>query len=284
MYTTQKKLIVALVATYVTTLKTMEEDSKLPEFGFTQYETACYIALVAEHPSNGSRLSKASGVARSRIYDVLRNLSRKGLVFEVAPGLYVPLPPDELKKRLRSRFETNLSILESQFNAFSTKSDYEYILTLKGYDAIIQKARDIIGTAQQELYVRLFPETGRYLEKHLKEAANRGVGIRYITMGEMPLDFDYQIIHPGSEKIKEKIGGESIDIIGDKTEALVGIFEEGKSDSSPIIWTRNKWFVIGNRDSLRHDFYHYFLDKVYDRNEPLSEREQRIYAFIKADD
>ncbi len=262
----------------------MDEASKLLEFGFTQYEAACYLALVAGHPSNGSRLSKASGVARSRIYDVLRNLTRKGFVFEVEPGQYVPLPPNELKKRIQSRFETNLSILESQFETFSSKSDYEYLLTLQGYDSVMEKARDIIINAQQELYVRLFPETGHELKKHLEDASARGVGIRYITMGDIPLSFDCQIIHPGSDGIREKIGGESIDIIADKKEALVGIFEEGRSNSSPIIWTRNKWFVIGNRDSLRHDFYHYFLDKVYDRNEPLSKREQQIYSFIKADD
>lgn len=264
--------------------KTMEEASKLPEFGFTQYETACYIALVTEHPSNGSRLSKASGVARSRIYDVLRNLTRKGIVFEVEPGLYVPLPPDELKKRLRSRFETNLSILESQFDAISARNDYEYLLTLQGYDAVLQKAGDIITNAQQELYVRLFPETAIRLENQLRDASTRGVGIRYITMGEIPMSFDHQVIHPEADRMREKIGGESIDIISDKSEALVGIFEEGRENSSPVIWTRNKWFVIANRDSLRHDFYHYFLDKVYDRNEPLSKKEQQIYAFIKADD
>lgn len=262
----------------------MDEASKLLEFGFTQYETACYLALVADHPSNGSRLSKASGVARSRIYDVLRKLTRKGFVFEVEPGQYVPLPPNELKKKIQSRFESNLSILESQFETFSAKSDYEHLLTLQGKESVMEKARDIISSAQQELYVRLFPETGYELEKHLKAASARGVGIRYIAMGDIALSFDCQIIHPGSDKIRGKIGGESIDIIADKREALIGLFEEGRSNSSSIIWTQNKWFIIANRDSLRHDFYHYFLDKVYDRKEPLSVREQQIYSFIKADD
>lgn len=51
-----------------------------------------------------------------------------------------------------------------------------------------------------------------------------------------------------------------------------------------MIWTRNKWFVVADRDSLRHDFYHYFLCKVYDRKEPLSETEKAVCAIIKADD
>ena len=79
----------------------MLESYKMTEFGFTQYETSCYMALVAQHPSNGSQLSKLSGIARSRIYDVLHTLTRKGIVFEIEQGMYVPLPPDELKKRLK---------------------------------------------------------------------------------------------------------------------------------------------------------------------------------------
>lgn len=262
----------------------MNESSKLTEFGFSKYETACYLALAANHPSNGSQLSKLSGVARSRIYDVLRNLIKKSMVFEVEPGLYVPLPPEELKKRLRTQAENNLSILEKQLDSISQESNYEHILTIRGYEQVISKAEDIIDSAKQELYVRLFPGTGNRLEKKLGKALKRGVGIRYISMGKMTSKYDIQIIHPECENIMEKIGGESIDIIADKSEALVGIFEKGRENSSPVIWTRNKWFIIGNRDSLRHDFYHYFLDKVYDRKQELSGKEQRIYKFIKTDD
>jgi hypothetical protein len=64
----------------------------------------------------------------------------------------------------------------------------------------------------------------------------------------------------------------------------VGIFETGQEMTSPVIWTRNRWFVIANRDSLRHDFYHYFLDKIHDRHETLSGQDETIYNFIKKDD
>lgn len=262
----------------------MSELNKLIDFGFSRYETACYSALVVNHPSNGSRLSKISGIARSRIYDVLRNLVRKGLAFEIEPGFYVPLPPEELKKRLRSRFEGSLSALEDQLHRISGDSSYEYILSIRGYEAVLQKAVEIIDNTGTELYVRLFPETGRRLESHLGEASRRGVGVRYISMGPVESPYSIQIVHPSWESMREKIGGESLDIIADKSEALVGVFEDGRRDVSPVIWTRNKWFVVANRDSLRHDFYHYFLYKVYDQKKPLSEAEKAVYAFIKADD
>jgi sugar-specific transcriptional regulator TrmB len=256
----------------------------LRDFAFSKYESSCYLALVASHPSNGSQLSKLSGISRSRIYDVLRSLKRKKLVFEIEKGLYVPLQFEEMKKRLRSQFEANLAVLEEQLKAHLNESDYEYLLTLKGRGHVLSKAVDMIESAKQELYVRVFPETWKHLKKSLERAAERGVGIRLVSMGKMPLVYDIQVIHPDPEGIEEKIGGESFDIVADRSEALVGIFEAGKEDLSPIIWTRNRWFVIANRDSLRHDFYHYFLDKIYEDKESLTDRDKTIYEFIKRDD
>lgn len=256
---------------------------KLKSLGFSQYEISCYVALAANHPLNGSQLSRISGIARSRVYDVLRNLTRRGLVLEAGDGLYVPLPPEELLKRLQREFSANLEALKQQLEGSTQNAAYEYIWMIRGYDQVMAKAREMIALARQEIYVRLFPDSAQRLNDELKAAEARNVGIRYIAMGNMPQLFDIQVQHPDSEDLIHTIGGRSFDIIADKREALVGIFEQGREAQSPINWTRNRWFVIANRDSLRHDFYHYFLEKVYARQEQLSEHEKCIYDFIKKD-
>jgi len=261
----------------------MEDHSRLKDLGFSQYEAACYMSLVASHPMNGSQLSKLSGIARSRIYDVLRNLTAKGYVIEVAPGQYAPLPSDELIRRLKRSFNANIRSLEREIAKASQKQDFEYVWTLTGYDNVMAKAHDMILGAQQEIYARLFPEADQRLGKQLAAAEARGVCIRYIAMGNSPQRVDVQVTHPGREDLIAQIGGRSFDIITDKKEALVGIFEVGNEDDSPINWTRNQWFIIANRDSLRHDFYHCFLEKTLDRNQPLNNREKKIYQLIKQD-
>jgi HTH-type transcriptional regulator, sugar sensing transcriptional regulator len=262
----------------------MDITSLLQDFAFSKYESSCYLALLSQHPCNGSQLSKLSGIARSRIYDVLRGLTRKGVVFEIEKGLYVPLPFEELKKRLQTQFESNLSLLEKQVARLTPDTDYEYLLTIQGQKEAIAKAIDIIDAAREEIYLRLFPDSWKRLEKSIRKALRRGVGIRLIGMGTLPQICDIQVTHPEVASLPDKLGGESIDIIVDRAEALVGIFEPGQEATSPVIWTRNRWFVIANRDSLRHDFYHYFLDKLHDRQAPLSPQDEAIYAFIKKDD
>ncbi len=263
----------------------MNDFEKLKTLGFSQYEITCYLVLAANHPINGSQLSKLSGIARSRVYDVLRNLIRKGYVLEVAEGKYVPLPAHELFKRLQLEFDSGLEHLKQLLQGSSFDASTEFIWTISGFDHVMAKAREMIASARQEIYARLFPEIGRLLADELRIAQEeRGVRIHYISMGPSPVDFEIQVTHPGGDNLEHRIGGRSFDLISDRNEALVGIFENGQENSSPITWSRNRLFVIANRDSLKHDFYHYFLDKIHEKGEELNETEQKIYALIKAED
>ena len=261
----------------------MTDYEKLKNLGFSQYEITCYLTLASQHPINGSQISRISGMARSRVYDVLRNMVRKGFVLDVGDGRYVPLPPEELYKRLKRDFKDGLETLKEQLNGNAAEASYEFIWMIRGYDKVIAKAEEMIAAARKEIYVRLYPESGDRLLPALQKAESKGAGVRYIAMGRPPGNFDIQVSHPDSLDLVEPIGGRSFDIITDKSEALVGIFEEGREDASPINWTRNRWFVIANRDSLRHDFYHCFLEKIIDQGEMLNKQERQIYAYIKAD-
>jgi HTH-type transcriptional regulator, sugar sensing transcriptional regulator len=261
----------------------MTDYEKLKNLGFSQYEITCYLTLASQHPINGSRISRISGMARSRVYDVLRNMVRKGFVLDVGDGRYVPLPPEELYKRLQRDFDEGLETLKEQLNGNAAEAAYEFIWMIRGYDKVIAKAREMIAAARQEIYVRLYPQSGERLASALLKAERYGVKVRYIAMGDPPGDFEIQVTHPDAAELVAPIGGRSFDIITDKSEALVGILEEGREDLSPINWTRNRWFVIANRDNLRHDFYHCFLEKIIDQGQTLSDKERDIYAFIKAD-
>jgi HTH-type transcriptional regulator, sugar sensing transcriptional regulator len=258
----------------------MTDYDKLKQLGFSQYEITCYLTLAANHPLNGSQLSRISGVARSRVYDVLRNLIRKGFVLAVDENQYVPLPPEELYKRLTLQFNQGLRALKDQLTDTSLAAAYEYIWTIRGYEQVIAKAKEMIAKARQEIYVRLFPQASHRLVPALESAQARGVGIRYIAMGPMPPLFEIQVTHPNGPYLSERIGGHSFDVIVDKSEALVGIFEKEREDHAPITWTRNRWFVIANRDSLRHDVYHCLLDQLLERGETLTPQEKKIYTLI----
>ncbi len=69
----------------------------MKKLGFSEYECKAYLKLLEDFPLNGYTLSQKSGIPRSRIYEVLKNLMEKQMVFEQIREknkLYYPLDPD----------------------------------------------------------------------------------------------------------------------------------------------------------------------------------------------
>ncbi len=256
---------------------------QLAGLGFSRYEIASYLALVAHHPANGSQMSRRSGVARSKIYDVLRSLERRGLVAQVGKGEYVPLPPAELIKRLRLQFENKVSLLTEQINRLTDHADHEHMWRIKGYSQILAKARDMIGSSRHEIYIRVFPDEGALISKDLQRAEQKGVNIRYVSLGAPPSKFKVQVTHPECGTLTDRIGGRALDLVVDLNEALTGILDGEHEDEQRVNWTRNRQFVTASRDSLRHDFYHCFFYKLYEQNEPLNKKEKAMYELIKSE-
>lgn len=253
---------------------------QLTGLGFSRYEIACYLSLVGHHPANGSQISRASGIARSKIYDVLRSLESRGLVGQVGKGVYVPLPPAELINRLRHQFENKLSLLNEQINRLTDHADHEHLWLIKGYSQIIAKAREMISSSANEIYIRVFPQEGELITQDLARAEQRGVAVRYISLGPASLKFEVHVIHPEHEKLIDRIGGRSMDLVVDNNEALTGILEGKHEEEYKMNWTRNRQFIIASRDSLRHDFFHCFFYKTHEQRKRLSKREKAMYVLI----
>ena len=251
--------------------------------GHTQSEIDAYLALLKNNPVNGSQLSKMCGIPRTRIYDVLRGMIQKGMAMELATGQYVPLPREELLKRTRQRYESAITELEETLEKASVSEAPQYVWTLRGYDQVMAKSKEMIASARKELYVLLYPEEELVLGEYLQAAETKGVAVKCVSMGTPRLKFRYQVIHPESSQVRADQGGRVFDVVKDCEELVVGNFQEGREDRSPINWARNHWFVMAIREGIRHDFFHYLIHKMIDREQALTKADQGMYEMIKKD-
>ena len=252
-------------------------------FGLSESELSAYVALFQNNPVNGSRLSKNSGIPRTRIYDILRGMKQKGMVMEMGNGHFVPLPPKEFIKRLRNRYESELEELEEMLQDTMETETYDYFWTIYGYADVMAKSKEMIANVKRDLYVCLFPEEARVLDESLKSAEKRGVQVKYVSMGTPQTEFEFQVVHPCSNEIMVEQQGRVFDLVKDKEEILVGQFQKGQEDKSPINWAKNHWFVLAIREGVRHDFFHCLLEKIVDQGLELTDRERHIYEVIKKD-
>lgn len=261
----------------------MQKSYNLVNIGLSDYAIHTYLSLLQHHPVNGSQLSKQSGIPRARIYDILRTLKKHGFVAEASKGIFVPLPPDELIKQLRRNYEADLDRFEALAKEIQAPAEHDFIWTVSGYQPVMDKAREMIDGARKEIYIRLFPKETETLVRSLKKAEKRAVQVKCIFMEPFPKTFAIQVIHPQHEEVERNLGGRSFDLVVDKEEFIGGMFTTEDIKECRINWGRNRWFVTAGRDSLRHDFFHYFLYKTHSLQEPLDENEKRLYEIILND-
>ena len=81
--------------------------SKLKDFGLNTYESKLWTALLSRGISTAGELSDIAGVPRSRSYDVLESLEKKGFIIMKLgkPIKYIAVSPQEVIERVKKKIE-----------------------------------------------------------------------------------------------------------------------------------------------------------------------------------
>jgi sugar-specific transcriptional regulator TrmB len=92
--------------------------NKLRDFGLNTYESKIWTALLSRGVSTAGELSDIANVPRSRSYDVLESLEKKGFIIVKLgkPIRYIAVKPDEvierIKKKVKEQTEEQLGLIE----------------------------------------------------------------------------------------------------------------------------------------------------------------------------
>jgi len=93
--------------------------SKLKDFGLNTYESKLWTALLSRGISTAGELSDIANVPRSRSYDVLESLEKKGFIIMKLgkPIKYIAVQPEEVIERVKKRVvedgEAKLNVLKT---------------------------------------------------------------------------------------------------------------------------------------------------------------------------
>jgi len=102
--------------------------ANLRDLGLSEYEARAYRALLDDSPSTAKELSRSSDVPMGRVYDVLKDLERRGLARSQAasrPKKYVAVEPEAALDRLLDAKREELEEQEAQYeSAVDQLEDY----------------------------------------------------------------------------------------------------------------------------------------------------------------
>ncbi|MBD3309753.1 hypothetical protein GF351_00890 [Candidatus Woesearchaeota archaeon] len=108
--------------------------SKLKDFGLNSYESKLWTALLSRGISTAGELSDIANVPRSRSYDVLESLEKKGFIIMKLgkPIKYIAVPPEEVVERVKKKITDDS---ESQVRMLEELKDSEVLSELNSLHA-----------------------------------------------------------------------------------------------------------------------------------------------------
>ena len=178
--------------------------NKLRDFGLNTYEAKLWTALLSKGLSNAGELSDIANVPRSRSYDVLESLEKKGFVMMKIgkPIKYLAIPPEEVlervKKKIQENFEEDTSIIEElksnkifeELTKLHTKGSEliepnELMGAIKGRNNIYNLMETMIKNSAESVFLMTtkegFIKKQEKLKKSFEKASNNKVDIRIIS-------------------------------------------------------------------------------------------------------
>ncbi|MFC4896859.1 TrmB family transcriptional regulator [Streptosporangium amethystogenes subsp. fukuiense] len=216
---------------------------QLQRLGMSGYEAKAYVTLVgAGKPLNGYEVAKRSGVPRSMVYATLGKLVAKSAAYELRGADdtvdYLPLPPRSLLERMRREFDDSIESLEVSLPVIVASPRAHLIHSLKGSEALLARAEDVVAEARTDLFLSIWPEEMERLSPLVGRAVERGVETAVVHFGSArkPVGGFYEHRFPSPCATAEEQEGQAgqagqdhrlLVVTGDRRETLVGGFSGG---------------------------------------------------------
>ena len=240
--------------------------NKLKDFGLNSYESKLWIALLSRGVSTAGELSDISNVPRSRAYDVLESLEKKGFIIVKLgkPIKYLAVPPTEVVERVKKKVveeaearnkilsklrESNvlgeLNTLHSEGVKLVDPTDRTG--AFRGRDKVHDHLVSMVKNAKESIVMLASKEGAQrkydLLMNHLRKAAKNGVKIQI----GMPAGVNKDLLQAYEKvgKISQVKGNSARFCVVDNKEMLLFLTNDAKVHESYdcAVWLDAPYFV-----------------------------------------
>jgi len=160
----------------------------LTSLGLTKNEAKAYHSLVRLGKSSARLIAEDSGIPRSKVYETLDLLEKRGIIKNVAgsdPTLFDPAPVDaaldHLEEKVKSSVTSARKMLKGLQSLRGTEAK-EFAWAVQGMEQVIMGLRTSIENAHEYIYIAsASPRLLKHLRGAFSNAKSRDVKIELFT-------------------------------------------------------------------------------------------------------
>ena len=231
-------------------------------FNLNVYEAKVWLALLSKGVVSAGESAELSGVPRSRTYDVLESLAKRGfaIVKVGKPVKYIAVDPKTVLEKMKTTALYNVQEKVKLLTNLKETQEYKELETLhnsgispvklgelsghiRGRANIISKIKELFTNCEKEISICTtlddFEDKSRILLPIIQEVNKKGIKMKIALSGNE--DRIRRICNKHKLKVKN-IDNKGKFYISDKNEVLFMINQE-KSDEEVGVWLKSAYFV-----------------------------------------
>jgi len=226
------------------------------------YETKVWLALLTKGIASAGEVAELSGVPRSRTYDVLESLEKRGFAITKIgkPVKYIAVKPTEVIEKMKSR---TIQEAQDKVKSLSTLKDtteyteleqlhntgiapiksHEITGSIKGRSNILSKTREILEESEKEILICTttldFEDKSRVLLPTIEKLAKRNVKVKLALSGD---DEKIKKINSKLTIKAKKVDSNARLFIADKSQVLFMVTPEN-AEEEVAVWLKSPFFT-----------------------------------------
>ena len=177
-------------------------------FDLNIYETKAWLALLSKGIASAGEVAETSGVPRSRTYDVLESLEKRGFAITKIgkPVKYIAVKPTEIIEKIKSKTlndaqdkvkslsnlkETQeyLELEQLHSTGISPIKSHDITGSLKGRSNVLSRLRELIDSAEKEVFICTnvldFEDKSRVFIPTLEKAMKKNLKVKLSLSGDL---------------------------------------------------------------------------------------------------
>lgn len=183
---------------------TEEAVNALEELGLTEYEARCFVALTRLSKGTAKEISRVADVPRSRVYDTVERLDRRGLVEiqQSEPREYKAVPIEMATRRIREEYDSHINAAENALQRIEEpeSTDDEGMWAITQTDHVVDRMLTFLDDAEETIHFIVAADevVDQRIRDRLRRASDRGVQVIVEAASEDVRD-RFQEAVPGAE-------------------------------------------------------------------------------------
>lgn len=226
----------------------------LADLGFSELEGRVYSYLLGGAPATGYRIAQEIDKPTANTYKAISSLEAKGAVWidHGESRVCRAVPPSELLARLARSFQERREraavVLAELHQADADGRVYQ----VRTVDAVLERARTMIGEAERVVLVDLFPRVLDQLRPDLLAATARGVevSVKLYRPDELP---GARVVVARTEVSRDAWPGEQISLVVDACQHLLALLDADLRSVHQAFWSESTFLSCMHHNHVANE-------------------------------